>query len=150
MPAQNGAGVDLPGHQVPGDGVGLLARHQRPGCSIAAGVARQRRIVVVDRPATRRGQHLAGEHLVVDDAEEIVERPPADQRAKIARHGGVRDAKLGRPARQPRIGRDNPAHGVAMTQHDLSALQRQRALADDHAAKLLVVGCRLSVVHRPS
>ena len=87
------AGVDVGGHQVPRDGVLVLAGEQRPRRDVEPGVAGQRAVVEVDR---RRDllEHGVGEHAQVGDAEQDVGR--------VGVEAGERARRPGRRRRCPR------------------------------------------------
>ena len=68
------AAVDVGRHEVPGDGVLVLAGEQRPRRDVEAGVPGQRAVVEVDRRSCTLAEHVVGDHPQVGDAEQDVGR----------------------------------------------------------------------------
>jgi hypothetical protein len=130
-PDQDVAQVDALGHQVPDHAVLGLAVEDGPGGRVQARIAGQGAVVEVDRPSAGEGEHLPGQQGEVVDAEEIVEGQRTQTGGQVlAGIDGV-DAPLPGPAHHLGIGGDHTQDRVAGPEQDLTALNRQRRLAND-------------------
>ena len=127
---QDVAGINLVDHQVPGDAVTFFPVNQRPGGGINPGIARKRRIVIVDCSPPRQGQHLGLDDGAVDHTEQIVERLSGQNGGKALFRMMPRNSFFPRPPAVGCIRRNQSQHMHSAEAEHFDAPQAERPFAD--------------------
>ncbi len=116
------AGVDVVGHEMPGDAVLGLAVRDRPGCDVEACEARQRTVVEVDREG-HEGECFGRDEVEECDGEQHIEIASSQNGCESARlvemNGLV--AGPGMPCDELYVSGDEQAHVEAGLHGDLEA-----------------------------
>ena len=123
------AGVDVRGHQVPGDAVGRFTGEDRPRGHVEPGVAGQRAVVEVD-PHLGLLEHGVGQDPQVGDAQQDVELVRFEGDREVAGRVDVGDpVELGERSHDRVVGGDHDDVETVLDR-DLGALGSERLVAD--------------------